>query len=231
MKTKLLTLLIAILAIQDNHAATIFTLDLAAGDDSSARIRDTGSFDGLGDLAQTEQNNFVGTITFGGNGAAVNTAFAFEMTGAINGGSIYAADFSVNLDVIGGSPSFNVDVYANRVNADGTILKSDYENGTLIMADFVTTTDVVGSYSLDATGEANLLTYMQDNWVEGSYVFLSLKADPVQTSFPIANNNYRFGGSSTSTAQIQLAAPEPSSTALLGLGGLALMLRRKRSAA
>ena len=71
MKTKLLTLLIAILAIQDNHAATIFTLDLAAGDDSSARIRDTGSFDGLGDLAQTEQNNFVGTITFGGNGAAI----------------------------------------------------------------------------------------------------------------------------------------------------------------
>ena len=97
-----------------------------------------------------------------------------------------------------------------------------------IMADFVTTTDVVGSYSLDATGEANLLTYMQDNWVEGSYVFLSLKADPVQTSFPIANNNYRFGGSSTSTAQIQLAAPEPSSTALLGLGGLALALRRRR---
>jgi len=27
------------------------------------------------------------------------------------------------------------------------------------------------------------------------------------------------------------AVPEPSSTALLGLGGLALMLRRKRSAA
>ena len=46
-------------------------------------------------------------------------------------------------------------------------------------------------------------------------------------------SNYGFTalGGLTGFSEVRFATPEPSSTALLGLGGFALMLRRKRSAA
>ena len=236
MKTKVLIPLFATLAIQTSHAATVVTLNLGGVDETSARIRDTGSLvagmttlDGNGNLAQDTQNNLVGTISFGGNGAAVNTAFAYEMTGTASGANITLADFSVDLISISGSPTMNVDLYVNRVDASGTIIASDFENGTLIMDNFVETTDIVGNYSLDTTAQAALLSYLQVNWVENSFIFLSLKSDPVQTSFTPANSFYHFGARASSTAQIQITVPEPSSSALLGLGLGSLLLRRKRS--
>jgi len=42
------------------------------------------------------------------------------------------------------------------------------------MDDFVLSTDDnngVANYSLDADGQANLFSYLQNNWAEGDYVF------------------------------------------------------------
>lgn len=210
--------------------ATLINIDLAAGQESSARIRDTSPFDGLGNSAQTEQNNQVGTITFGGDGASVHTGFAFLMTGTDSGGDITAANFSVNLTQNSGSPTWNVDRYANRVHADGAFLASDYEDGTLIMSDFVVKTDSPGSYSLDAGGQTALHTYMQNNWAENSYVFLSLKNAPIQTAPSTTESKiYTFGGNSNSTAQLQLTVvPEPSILTLYGAGAAMLIAARFR---
>jgi len=65
-------------------------------------------------------------------------------------------------------------VYVNRVAANSTFLNSDFEIGTKIMDDFVLSTDDnngVANYSLDADGQANLFSYLQNNWAEGDYVF------------------------------------------------------------
>lgn len=106
------------------------------------------------------------------------------------------------------------------------------------MDDFVTTADgtTAGNYSLDSTGQANLLNYFKNNWVENDYVFLTLKSD--QADFIMgedANANYIFGGSSNdegagTDARLTLTSvPEPTSTALFGLGlGLSVLLRRRR---
>jgi len=61
------------------------------------------------------------------------------------------------------------------------------------MADFVTTSSTTGTYSLDATGQSNLLAYLESNWVEDSYVFITLKTSPVATSAATVTDYYSFG--------------------------------------
>ncbi len=55
-------------------------------------------------------------------------------------------------------------------------------------------------------------------------------ADVRLVRFDITSNyGFTARGGLTGFSEVRFATPEPSSTALLGLGGLALMLRRKRS--
>ena len=201
-------------------------INLAAGQDSSARIRDQ-TFGGNGTLVQSDQANQVGLLSF----AAVHSAFVFEMDGIGDPSSIDTANFSVSLTSksTANLPTWNVDVYANRVSSSNAFENADYENGTLIMEDFVVTTDSPGSYTLDSTGQANLSTFLQNNWVDGSFVFFSLKSDPIQTALVTGDPRYTFGGSSSSDAQLSVstAVPEPSVLALAALGVL-LLYRRAR---
>jgi hypothetical protein len=68
------------------------------------------------------------------------------------------------------------------------------------MADFVTTSSTSGTYSLDATGQSNLLAYLESNWVEDSYVFITLKTFPVAISAATTTDSYNFGGATASGA-------------------------------
>jgi hypothetical protein len=160
---------------------------------SSSRIRDS-SYNGSGNLAQFDQALAVGALSWG---PALHAGIAFQMTGA-SAADLLAADFSISLSGQSGAPDFNVDVYASRVSADGTILASDYQASTLLMADFVTTSSTSGTYSLDATGQSNLLAYLESNWLEGSYMIITLKTSPVATSAATVGDIYNFGGATAS---------------------------------
>jgi hypothetical protein len=162
---------------------------------SSSRIRDW-SVNGAGDLAQFDQGLAAGTLSWG---PALHAGIAFQMTGA-SAVDLLAADFSISLSGQSGAPDFNVDVYASRVSTDGTILASDYQASTLLMSDFVTTSSTSGTYSLDATGQSNLLAYLESNWVEDSYVFITLKTSPVAISAATTTDSYNFGGATASGA-------------------------------
>jgi hypothetical protein len=61
------------------------------------------------------------------------------------------------------------------------------------MADFVTTNSATGTYSLDATGQNNLLSYLESSWLEGSYMIITLKTSHVATSAATTTDSYNFG--------------------------------------
>ena len=93
-------------------------------------------------------------------------------------------------------------------------------NGLLDLDDFVFTnlgaTSVPGTYIWNLFQvQGNILGSLGDNTT--STPFASIKS----ASFAISGD----------FIQLTMTVPEPSSTALLGLGGLMLALRRKRSAA
>ncbi len=167
----------------------------------------------------------------------IHAGFVFQMTGA-SAAALQAADFSVSVTEMTGTPLYNVDVYVNRVASTADFLFSDFENGTKVMDDFVTTSSTVGNYSLDSTGRAKLLTYLRANWVEGDYVFITLKSDQADMIMGEAvSAYYKFGGGTEWTAgatDAQLSVtdayrdiPEPASIGLLmGLGSGLMLVRR-----
>ena len=230
-KTKIPHLILAGLfsATIASQGATI----LSIGDALGSRLIDTAQ-NGSGNSLSAHSLN-VGTKA-NGAGWDMHAGLAFQMTGAADG-YLEAANFSTSYTGGQGTPIYNVDVYVNRVSSSLAFQTSDYENGTKIMDDFVTTSDIgsFGTYSLDATGQANLLSYLQSNWVEGDYLYISLKAntDPAPLIMgEDANANYVFGswlGGDNSDALLIVTVPEPSSTALLGLGLSSMLLRRRRS--
>ena len=77
----------------------------------------------------------------------------------------------------------------------------------------------------DATTESETGVAGQTNWL-GFH-----KDGEIITSIQLDDNNQAttFTWANYDDVSLVFSVPEPSSTALLGLGGLALVLRRKRS--
>ena len=221
MKTKkILALLISgvFATTMASQGAVIYTV---IEDTDTFRVVDTDD-SGTGDVVQ---NSF---LNAGNNVFDTAVVSSFEMTGFSSGAEIGNVDFSITRKNGGaGDPNLSLDVL--RTSSSQTINPGDYEfvAAANLMTNFADGGN--GSYSLDASGQAALTTYLQSNWVENDYVFLRIRSGVIGPAPEDAS--YFFGGnSSQSDAQLTLTAvPEPSSTALLGLGGLALMLRRKRS--
>jgi hypothetical protein len=225
-KNKIPHLILAgLFGVSTAHAATIISID----DTSGARLYDAQQ-DGSGSHVNLSAALNVGTKN-NSNGFDMHAGFVFQMTGAANG-YLEAADFSVSATGGQGQSAYNIDLYVNRTSSSSTFNTSDYQVfDQLIMEDFWVVDDGFGNFSLDATGQANLLSYLQTNWVEDDYVFFTLKLDtaPSFIAGEDANANTIFGDTTNNDSLLTITVPEPSSTALLGLGGLALMLRRKRS--
>ena len=232
MKTKIPHIILAgLFGISTAHAATVIAIDDTAGKRLYS-LGQTGSGTHSADAALN-----VGTKSNNG-GWDLHAGFVFQMSGLSTldlQNLAYFADFSVSATGGQGQSAYNIDLYANRVSSSATFQNNDFENfDSLIMEDFWVVNDGLGNFSLDATGQANLLSYLQNNWVENDYVFFTLKLDTApsfSTGDGAVDANTIFGSAGNNDALLIITVPEPSSTALLGLGGLALMLRRKRSAA
>ena len=211
------------------HAATIINLE----DNDAQRTQDTDR-DGIGNSV-TPQFLFVGNA----GTTDFHPVYVFEMLGAGLGSNITDAQFSVTQTGTHTPEFTKVDAFVLRTAVDATILASDYElAGTKLMDDFAgTVSGGVPLKSLDAGGQSSLTTYLQNNWQEGEYLFFSLRGGD-DTTIPYTSstlNGYIFGNSSggwtegsTDALLTITAVPEPTSAALIGLGGLALLLRRQR---
>ncbi len=205
-------------------AATTVLLD----DVEARRVRDTNN-NGTGDVAEADVLDVGRYSTSQGH-----SVFVFQMTGVANPAQITSADFSVTLISTAGTPTdFNIDAHAIRTSSAPTILASDYQTtAQLLMADFGGDNTTVGKRSLDATGQDTFATWLQNNWVDGQYVFIGLKTDPLTLGGGFRAS--RFGSSgggwtaNSTDAQLDLTVvPEPSAALLGGLGLLALLRRRR----
>ena len=150
-------------------------------------------------------------------------------------------------------PLFNVDLYATRVAA-GLGINNGLDwgfgasppalpalTGTLIQNDLVTPSTVLGGNEListDATGNANLLSYINSNYVAGSYVYLRLNPDVAQTNAAIGGDdaayrvysaNWTSGGSRVAQLELTTVIPEPATLGLVGLAATLGMARRRRA--
>ena len=216
MKTKKLPLILAGLlgTAITSHGATVMTT-IAASSDGQAR--DTNS-DGTGDSANAGSVlTGVSTNTREGN---INALWAFSLTDAIAPNVVCNAEFSVNVNLVPSNATFNVDLHVIRIASSDAFLASDYENSSTILAtDFWTPTDGTGALTFDMT------SYLQgSSWSSSDYLIMGVKTDPFTLNPTV---NQRWLG--FEALELTVSVPEPSSTALFGLGGLALILRRIRS--
>jgi hypothetical protein len=237
MKTILRTCLLASLAIQTSHAATMITvtdadLDPDAGQFGTSSVGTLGRTetitDGAGPQDLTYEITGLTLDDIGSGDDSVTVTFTATTEGAVlNSG---ADNASQGFLVSGGS----------WLNADGEFVQLQYSNMTVNISggsdngfgEFLGFTALaVQSFTDD--GDIAFINGVQKEFGNGDtspfaianedYVKLEYQAsgqDPVTTGYRMHTWDFELSVS---------AVPEPSSTALLGLGGLALMLRRKRS--
>jgi hypothetical protein len=218
------------------HAAAI-----TLGAENAERVEDlTNNGDGTGDRAQYD------VLDLGQYSNAERTfpVFVFQLNSGLAAVgqqvNVSGANFSVTETLPSGTPPVG-DLYGIRISSSDTILASDYQNGTLLQSAYSPATG--GSLTTTVAGSAALTAYLQANYVEGDYVFIGLKTDPINFPNQNATDVGRFGNSaggqpfngSQTDATLTFTAtavPEPASlVALAGLGGMGLLgfaLRRRR---
>lgn len=157
-----------------------------------------------------------------------------------------SADLGVMVFQIGDSTVTDLDLYGVRVDSDPAILPTDWYIGsapdptaTLIQESFLTPGSSAGfvgapNNNTDATGDANLLAYLNDAYDGGAgagqYAFLRLSygADTFASGFDAYLLTVREAGQVGEWPVISFTAvPEPTS-ALLGLLTLGGVLGRRR---
>ena len=182
-------------------------------------------------------------IGYNGLGYVPVPYFSTLMSGYSSGAEITSVDsFSLNLTIslpIGapvGPFDVNLYVYTGAVgNPDlattGDVTTADWNfpefttNTVLLQSNFLTPSSTSGTYSLGATGRANLLSYMQSNYVTNNYLTFTFRmaTNSVQNQAYL----YRFGSNADLTGALT-TVPEPTTVALLLLGGAAVLIQRRR---
>ena len=217
---------------------------------STAVFVDDFSTDTSADYVFTDTFNSGGSYTVSGGtlnvtSAASNTTNVFYNTALFGIGQTVSVDVSgpddVRLTVSTtnrGPNTTGEDGVRFHWEADGTFIAQRYTNGVLTPSDFDS------SFNVAEPGPLTLYLYrVADNTFAAAYddgsgfTWLNTTGGTERQDFTAGDtgNGDLYFGVETWNAfptrnfdNLTLSVPEPSSTALLGLGGLALMLRRKR---
>lgn len=165
----------------------------------------------------------------------------------LGGQEILAADLGIaylrDVNIVTDEQTLDLFV-RNSLGATGDVTTSDYiaqaddpnpVGWTLLQDDFITG-DTAGAtvQTLSATGQANLLTYLKDNYVAGQYLLISAAMDTNGVTgnfdrFEFNTVNSRVDGDPP-IGQDELivdVVPEPTTMGILGLGLLGLIKRRR----
>ncbi|MFW6154715.1 MAG: PKD domain-containing protein [Planctomycetota bacterium] len=145
-------------------------------------VRSDGTFKWVG-----QDNLRVGGGVADADGAAV---LPFQLPTLAAGETIATANLDINLEKIQHSPSGNVDLYGLGWRSSSGVLVGDFYQGAYdgdstdawaLQDDFATLATPSGNVATDATGDANLASYVADQYAAGAqggdYVFLRLNPD------------------------------------------------------
>ena len=181
------------------------------------RIDDWDAND-AGDILRGSANQLVGYFVQD-NVENMHMVWAFQMTGSPSGERIASADFNVTqVQAGGGTYTYSVDAHVIRTSSSTTIAIADYENSAdLLMTNFCGTG--TGPKSLNVDGKSALTSYLQDNWVEGDYVFIGLKTDPMTIhDFSVSEGTtdfYRYDVDGVTDATLIFAVLPPQGTCFI----------------
>ena len=247
MKNKIIPALFALplLATSASAAITLNGVDLIDEDAAVAGVQATRSSNelreqnltitGVGDVFTYD--NAGNSAVIGGNGGG-----AFNTTIDVSNGSFIAqgldnfflgnssGDSNV-FTVTGGSVLFDSNLGIGRDESTGNLLT--ISGGTV---------NITGTLSFDVPGNVNDLDDAADGTLDftagstGSLTVTGLDAAAYEAFYDAGDLTFAGANTETFSDVFQVsgntlslvAVPEPSSTALLGLGGLALILRRRK---
>jgi hypothetical protein len=172
--------------------------------------------------------------------------WAFELPD-LGGEDILAADLSIAYlrQVNIGSDQQTISLFVrDALNATSDVTTDDYiapaddlnpVGWTLLEADFITGDSApTTNYTLSTSGQANLLTYLKDNYVVGNFLLISGALDT--NGFTGNFDRYEFdtvnsrvdGDPPIGPYQLSIeVVPEPTTMAVLGLGVIGLIKRRR----
>ncbi len=224
----------ALLAMLQLQAATIYTLT------DDAEVSSTGNVDST--ASDYLYAGFSGSTSF-------SAVFVFALPDLPSNEMFTSADFSANLQGRTSTPSYNGDLYGLDYRTSSSALAGDAYSGaldanaTLVQDNYVTPTISTGTKSTDATGDANLLSYLNAQLTasatdrgngDTAYVFIRVNADKTlsnnYTRYHFRPREYSANSYYWGELQYQTAAiPEAGTLSLLVVSGIALVLfRRKR---
>ena len=250
MNKTLLAIPASILMVNAASAATFFT-DSASWATAAGGTVVTETFDGVDATSSvngsynaingTDSLSFDLTATTGGNVLfSASPAFSNGNTG---NGIFFGIDPLKTLTFDLDAPASAFSFYGHDLfDTDGGLysleIELSYDGGATFVTEFLTDdTDGLGG---NGAGEVDFtlsdastgtIDFGQDNTGNvGDGVFFGFVSTSGITNVRITHNTLVEAGENIGFDQISIVAvPEPSSTALLGLGGLALLARRKRS--
>jgi len=250
MKKQIIGLALAVLIGTVPHERVEATLITGSPLDATPEDS-TDPADGIGNAVQdqTKDSLIVGAFTTT-TPTRRSSVFVFDLP-SVPSAWVTNASFSARLFAKQntGSVDYNVDLYALRISdptdgnpADDLVLASDYgagtsPSGTLLQDNWITLASGNVRNQTDASGDAALLTFLQNNWVSGGRLFLGANADTLDFNDNGSGGTifagYQFGSaehaSVTDRPELTLdIIPEPHAGALILLGALLMLFRRHR---
>lgn len=196
---KTYTTIAAAIALSASSASAAVISNL----DFDALVFDAGNDQGNG-TSQTAKLNDSGWGTNGGEGAALSGV----------GWSISRVEFT-HEDSATISVSLSISDGVQTITSDNSVNQSTLSTGDLFVFDFSGDTETFDSDSLLTFTFSGQARFGMDNTSANNGA--------------LTTGAVNFSGTKDAAMRITATAvPEPSSTALLGLGGLALILRRRK---
>jgi MYXO-CTERM domain-containing protein len=184
-----------------------------------------------GTLGALNNGNILAGAYYGAGPGTV-PVFAFQLPDLGVGQSFGTASLTLNLTDTPGSFTFNGDVIGIRTAASSAVLGSDWATtGTMLQDNFLTPTTANGLHTTSNDFAGWMNTQYDGGANIGKYVFIKLDAEGYTggsffSGFFVSSANN--GNAALRPTLTYSAVPEPSSsTTLLGLAGLALLLRRR----